>query len=78
MYPARLNAPPPGDPDPDLRFVGVDMRTPYLTEFSGAGGDDLVQGNEYQNNNEGSESESQPPRKGARRWAMERLRSLQE
>jgi len=31
-----VDDPPPVDPDTDLRFLGVDTRTPYLAEFSGA------------------------------------------
>jgi len=32
----KVDDPSPVDPDTDLRFLGVDTRTPYLAEFSGA------------------------------------------
>ena len=34
----KVDDPPPVDPDTDLRFLGVDTRTPYLAQFSGADG----------------------------------------
>ena len=34
----KVDDPPPADPDTDLRFLGVDTRSPYLAEFSGTDG----------------------------------------
>ena len=34
----KVDGPPPVDPDADLRFLGLDTRTPYIAEYAGADG----------------------------------------
>ena len=34
----KVDDPPPVDPETDLRFLGLDTRTPYLAQYNGADG----------------------------------------
>lgn len=38
----KVGDPPPVDPDTDLRFLGLDTRTPYVAGYSGADGSQMA------------------------------------